>query len=218
MVFYFVTKKLTPNSLLQRFVDGDDEFRNSRFKLIPSVPKVMFSLLLSIIPLKSCEVHVKMDEMGRARERTSLHRFVWCNAPRISGLMDCPPKRWQHTLSIRQGSWHYLYPWSKLLRSKTENSSEAYVCLLFILAKKKDVDLDGLNTCFMLHYGDGPVQIDVDIGSSTVANGVLGLVCGVITTLVVDMAFLVQVGILPLICLRRTICSQELIIQHWLKC
>ncbi|KAF6146243.1 hypothetical protein GIB67_011715 [Kingdonia uniflora] len=36
------------------------------------------------------------------------------------------------------------------------------------------------------------MQIDVDIGSSTVANGVLGLVCGVITTLVVDMAFLVQ--------------------------
>ena len=39
------------------------------------------------------------------------------------------------------------------------------------------------------------VQIDVDIGSSTVANGVLGLVCGVITTLVVDMAFLVQVQV-----------------------
>lgn len=33
----------------------------------------------------------------------------------------------------------------------------------------------------------------MDIGSSTVANGVLGLVTGVITTLVVDMAFLVQV-------------------------
>jgi hypothetical protein len=37
------------------------------------------------------------------------------------------------------------------------------------------------------------LQVDVDIGSSTVANGVLGLVIGVITTLVVDMAFLVQV-------------------------
>lgn len=36
-------------------------------------------------------------------------------------------------------------------------------------------------------------QVDVDIGSSTVANGVLGLVVGVITSLVVDMAFLVQV-------------------------
>lgn len=40
MVFYFVTTKLIPGSLLQRFVDGDDEFRNSRLKLIPSVPKV----------------------------------------------------------------------------------------------------------------------------------------------------------------------------------
>lgn len=40
MVFYFVTKKLEPGSLLQRFVDADDEFRNSRLKLIPSVPKV----------------------------------------------------------------------------------------------------------------------------------------------------------------------------------
>lgn len=40
MVFYFVTRALVPGSLLQRFVDGDDEFRNSRLKLIPSVPKV----------------------------------------------------------------------------------------------------------------------------------------------------------------------------------
>lgn len=40
MIFYFVMKQLVPGSLLQRFVDGDDEFRNSRLKLIPSVPKV----------------------------------------------------------------------------------------------------------------------------------------------------------------------------------
>ncbi|KAI6706805.1 hypothetical protein NL676_009767 [Syzygium grande] len=39
MVFYFITKKLEPGSLLQRFVDGNDEFRNKRLKLIPSVPK-----------------------------------------------------------------------------------------------------------------------------------------------------------------------------------
>ena len=36
--------------------------------------------------------------------------------------------------------------------------------------------------------------MDVDIGSSAVANGVLGLVFGVVTTLVVDMAFLIQAG------------------------
>lgn len=37
------------------------------------------------------------------------------------------------------------------------------------------------------------MQVDVDIGSSAVANGVLGLVFGVVTTLIVDMAFLIQV-------------------------
>ncbi|KAF7809434.1 protein ENHANCED DISEASE RESISTANCE 2 isoform X1 [Senna tora] len=105
MVFYFVTKELVPGSLMQRFVDGDDEFRNSRLKLIPSVPK---------------------------------------------------------------GSW--------IVRQSVGSTP----CLL-----GKAVDCN---------YIRGPkyLEIDVDIGSSTVANGVLGLVVGVITTLVVDMAFLVQ--------------------------
>lgn len=105
MVFYFVTKALVPGSLLQRFVDGDDEFRNSRLKLIPSVPK---------------------------------------------------------------GSW--------IVRQSVGSTP----CLL-----GKAVDCN---------YIRGPkyLEVDVDIGSSTVANGVLGIVVGVITSLVVDMAFLVQ--------------------------
>jgi Protein ENHANCED DISEASE RESISTANCE 2, C-terminal len=45
----------------------------------------------------------------------------------------------------------------------------------------------------MFIYYNMYLQIDVDIGSSTVANGVLRIVLGAITTLVVDMAFLVQV-------------------------
>uniref|UniRef100_A0A7N0V1Q6 APOSTART n=1 Tax=Kalanchoe fedtschenkoi TaxID=63787 RepID=A0A7N0V1Q6_KALFE len=105
MVFYFVTKELVPGSLLQRFVDGDDEFRNSRMKLIPSVPK---------------------------------------------------------------GSW--------IVRQSVGSTP----CLL-----GKAVD------CTYIR-GPSYLEIDVDIGSSTVANGVLGLVVGVITSLVVDMAFLVQ--------------------------
>ncbi|GLT80640.1 hypothetical protein SLA2020_520700 [Shorea laevis] len=105
MVFYFVTKELVPRSLLQRFVDGDDEFRNSRLKLIPSVPK---------------------------------------------------------------GSW--------IVRQSVGSTP----CLL-----GKAVDCNYIRSPKYL-------EIDVDIGSSTVANGVLGLVIGVITTLVVDMAFLVQ--------------------------
>ncbi|EPS61106.1 hypothetical protein M569_13695, partial [Genlisea aurea] len=105
MVFYFVTGKLVPGSLLQRFVDGDDEFRNSRLKLIPSVPK---------------------------------------------------------------GSW--------IVRQSVGSTP----CLL-----GKAVDCNYIR-------GPNYLEIDVDIGSSTVANGVLGLVIGVITSLVVDMAFLIQ--------------------------
>lgn len=50
MVFYFVSKELVQGSLLQRFVDGDDEFRNSRLKLIPSVPKVLLTVLFNLCP------------------------------------------------------------------------------------------------------------------------------------------------------------------------
>ncbi|OEL20560.1 Protein ENHANCED DISEASE RESISTANCE 2-like [Dichanthelium oligosanthes] len=105
LVMYFVTSSLKKGSLLQRFFDGDDEFRNSRLKLIPSVPK---------------------------------------------------------------GSW--------IVRQSVGSTP----CLL-----GKAVDCSYVR-------GAGYLEVDVDIGSSAVANGVLGLVFGVVTTLVVDMAFLIQ--------------------------
>jgi len=105
LVLYFVSSCLKKGSLLQRFADGDDDFRNSRLKLIPSVPK---------------------------------------------------------------GSW--------IVRQSVGSTP----CLL-----GKAVDCSYLR-------GPEYIEVDVDIGSSAVANGVLGLVFGVITTLVVDMAFLIQ--------------------------
>eukprot|EP00249_Psilotum_nudum_P019346 c27207_g1_i1 orf=227-2404(+) len=106
MVIYFVAKKpIHPGSLLHRFVDGDDTFRNSRLKLIPSVPK---------------------------------------------------------------GSW--------IIRQSVGSTP----CLL-----GKAVDCN-------YYRGNHYLEVDVDIGSSTAASGVLGLVFGAVTSLVVDMAFLVQ--------------------------
>nr|QTC20866.1 apostart [Poa pratensis] len=105
LVMYFVTSTMKKGSLLQRFFDGDDEFRNSRLKLIPAVPK---------------------------------------------------------------GSW--------IVRQSVGSTP----CLL-----GKAVDCSYVR-------GPGYLEVDVDIGSSAVANGVLGLVFGVVTTLVVDMAFLIQ--------------------------
>lgn len=106
MVLYFVAKRSIPaGSLLQRFIDGDDGFRNNRLKLIPSVPK---------------------------------------------------------------GSW--------IVRQSVGSTP----CIL-----GKAVDCN-------YYRGKKYLEVDVDIGSSTVANGVLGLVFGVVATLVVDMAFLIQ--------------------------
>ncbi|KAG6399432.1 hypothetical protein SASPL_140913 [Salvia splendens] len=127
MIFYFVTKNLVPGSLLQRFVDGDDEARNSRLKLIPSVPK--------------------FNNLVRRSEACfpSLVNFilVW--------------KLYRALGSCGRVSEALLVYW--------ENQLIAPISV---------------------------APIDVDISSSTVANGVLGLVNGVITTLVVDMAFIVQ--------------------------
>ncbi|KAK1372878.1 hypothetical protein POM88_029071 [Heracleum sosnowskyi] len=50
----------------------------------------------------------------------------------------------------------------------------------------------GLGRAFTVPLKCYTHEIDVDICSSTVANGVLGLVIGAMTSLVVDMAFLVQ--------------------------
>lgn len=57
MVFYFVIKELVKGTLLQRYIDGDDEFRNSRLKLIPSVSKVSCSLFFSSFGVLANMIH-----------------------------------------------------------------------------------------------------------------------------------------------------------------
>lgn len=45
LVFYFIAEKpIRAGSLLDRFANGDDAFRNSRFKLIPSIVEVQYLL------------------------------------------------------------------------------------------------------------------------------------------------------------------------------
>lgn len=51
------------------------------------------------------------------------------------------------------------------------------------------------------------LQIDIDIGSSSVARGVVGLVLGYVTSVVVDLAILVEVISCPSFKNRRLLCS-----------
>ncbi|KAH1139327.1 Protein ENHANCED DISEASE RESISTANCE 2-like [Glycine soja] len=104
-LYYMLKTPLEDNPLLQSFVDGDDAYRNSRFKLIPYISKGSWIVKQSV-GKKACLV-------GQALE------------------------------------------------------------MLYIRGK---------------NY----LEIDIDVGSSTVARGVASLVLGYLNNLVVEMAFLVQ--------------------------
>ncbi|XP_031478595.1 protein ENHANCED DISEASE RESISTANCE 2-like [Nymphaea colorata] len=106
-VFYFGSEEpLSPGSLLFRFVNGDDEFRNARFKIV--------------------------------------NRIV-------------------------RGPW--------IVRAAVGNYA---ACLL--------------GRALQIRYVRGPnyLEIDVDIGSSALANAILHLALGYVTTVTIDMGFLVE--------------------------
>ncbi|KAH9296787.1 hypothetical protein KI387_028469, partial [Taxus chinensis] len=106
MVFYFgANRPIRKGSLLDKFANGDDMFRDERFKLIPSIAEGYW-MVKRAVGTKACI-------LGRA---------VSCSY-------------------LRQ---------------------------------------------------DNFLEIDVDIGSSSVARGIIGLVLGYVTSIVVDLAILIE--------------------------
>ncbi|VFQ64791.1 unnamed protein product [Cuscuta campestris] len=104
-LYYMLKTPLEENPLLERFVNGDDAFRNSRFKLIPYISKGSWIVKQSV-GKKSCLIGQALD----------VHHF----------------------------------------------------------------------------RGKNYLELDVDVGSSTVARGVVNLVLGYLNNLVIEMAFLIQ--------------------------
>uniref|UniRef100_A0A2C9V3D3 PH domain-containing protein n=1 Tax=Manihot esculenta TaxID=3983 RepID=A0A2C9V3D3_MANES len=104
-LYYMLKTPLEETPLLQKFVNGDDAYRNSRFKLIPYISK---------------------------------------------------------------GSWI------------VKQSVGKKACLV--------------GQALEVHYfrGKNYLELEVDVGSSTVARGVVSLVLGYLTNLVIEMAFLIQ--------------------------
>lgn len=104
-LYYMLKTPLEETPLLEKFVNGDDTFRNSRFKLIPY---------------------------------------------------------------ISQGSW--------IVKQSVGKKS----CLL--------------GSALEVNYfrGNNYLELDIDVGSSTVARGVVNLVLGYLNNLVIEMAFLIQ--------------------------
>ncbi|KAJ6854040.1 protein ENHANCED DISEASE RESISTANCE 2-like [Iris pallida] len=106
-VFYFAAEEpISPGSLLHRFVNGDDAFRNSRFKIVNRIVK---------------------------------------------------------------GPW--------IVKAAVGNYA---ACLL------------GKALTCRYHRGENYLEIDVDIGSSAIANAVLHLALGYVTAVTIDMGFVVE--------------------------
>ncbi|KAL3824587.1 hypothetical protein ACJIZ3_020616 [Penstemon smallii] len=105
VLYYAANRPVNKNSLLGKFIDGTDMFRDSRFKLIPSIVEGYW-MVKRAVGTKACL-------LGKA---------VTCNY-------------------LRQ---------------------------------------------------DNFLEIDVDIGSSSVARGVIGLVLGYVTSIVVDLAIVIE--------------------------
>ncbi|KAK1291074.1 hypothetical protein QJS10_CPB18g02101 [Acorus calamus] len=103
--YYMMNEPIENNSLLDKFIKGDDAYRNSRFKLIPYISK---------------------------------------------------------------GSWI------------VKQSVGKKACLV--------------GQALQIHYfhGKNYLELGIDVGSSTVARGVVSLVLGYLTNLVIEMAFLIQ--------------------------
>jgi hypothetical protein len=76
---------------LQRFADGDDDFRNSRLKLIPSVPKVCPSVEVFFLVCR-------------------LLTLAWRS--NSSGVLDSAAKCWKHTLLAGESRGLQLFAWS----------------------------------------------------------------------------------------------------------
>ncbi|CAJ1975570.1 unnamed protein product [Sphenostylis stenocarpa] len=140
VLYYASDRPVNKDSLLAKFLDGDDSFRDSRFKLIPSIVEGYW-MVKRAVGTKACL-------LGKA---------VTCK---------------------------YF---------KQDNFFESLLCGI---SWSLWVNMNNLYT-----YGSpvaNPLSvrqltlIDVDIGSSSVARSVIGLVLGYVTSLVVDLAILIE--------------------------
>lgn len=104
MVFYFVCKELVPGSLLQRFVDGDDEFRNSRLKLIPSVPKVVlyshFNLIFYLIKLAAPLIFLLLISLSVLQGSWIVRQSVGSTPCLLGKAVDCTYIRGPNYLEV----------------------------------------------------------------------------------------------------------------------
>ncbi|KAE8713998.1 leucine-rich repeat receptor-like protein kinase TDR-like [Hibiscus syriacus] len=129
VLYYAADRPVNKDSLLEKFVEGTDAFRDARFKLIPSIVEGYW-MVKRAVGTKACL-------LGKA---------VACKYFRQDNF------------------WSFIDLLDEVFLIPTVAESSI-------------------------------MQIDVDIGSSSVARSVIGLVLGYVTSLVVDLAILMEANV-----------------------
>jgi hypothetical protein len=97
-LYYMMDTPLEKVPLLEAFVNGDDTFRNSRFKLIPYISKVPIFSYKSIFVLNR---KTRWFMIGNSE-------YV------ISGILDCEAECGQESLFDWSSTRNQLLPWKQL--------------------------------------------------------------------------------------------------------
>ncbi|KAF8400559.1 hypothetical protein HHK36_013858 [Tetracentron sinense] len=129
VLYYAADRPVKKKSLLGKFINGTDMFRNARFKLIPSIVEGYW-MVKRAVGTKACL-------LGKA---------VTCNYLRQDNFLE-------------------------------EMDDSGSIALLSHIKLAVDETL---------------IEIDVNIGSSSVAKSIIGLVLGSVTSIVVDLAILIE--------------------------
>ncbi|KAG6490697.1 hypothetical protein ZIOFF_052007 [Zingiber officinale] len=220
VLYYAAEKPLSKHSLLGRFVDGTDMFRDSRFKLIPSIVEGYW-MVKRAVGTKACL-------LGKAVTCKYLRQdnFLETLAPRRCSYRHGPSAAVAITRSMCPPRYPYIDAggeqlWIEVLREMLEHGLTLCLCTNFLcftvggtlsnvnvswgknrygvlprsakVRYERSVLVDALHLDpLMSDYRVEAEHIDVEIGSSSVARSIISLVIGYITSIVVDLAILIE--------------------------
>lgn len=113
------------------------------------------------------------------------------------GILDSKAERRKESWFGRSSTRSPLFSRKQLLGGKTQRLCGFRVFTSHALTEKVKTQRNSSYQSKILHVLPFTLhldfQLDIDVGSSTVARGVVSLVLGYLTNLVIEMAFLIQV-------------------------
>ncbi|CAK9165191.1 unnamed protein product [Ilex paraguariensis] len=203
-LYYMMGTPVEDTPLLESFIEGDDAHRNSRFKLIPYISKIKAKgSLMQMVAADWLRSDKREDDLG-GRPGSIVQKYAAKGGPEFFFIVNIQvPGSTTYSLAL-----YYMMGTpvedTPLLESFIEGDDahrNSRFKLIPYISKgswivKQSV---GKKACLVgqaleINYfrGKNYLELGIDIGSSTVARGVVSLVLGYLNNLVIEMAFLIQ--------------------------